>query len=419
MIVTTLRHPRYISRYLAAAASQASQREMPVDELLDVIALVRHRPWPAEPITTDTPDEGDAWREAETETMLLIRALARSEYDFDQRSDEAWAVLETESANCPPRSEAVDNSAWDPYELAINRSCTQALDAAMTLLGNEYRDRGEVHPAAFRMFDASLRLTGRDGTEHRAVLAVGIGFLRHVLGDWTTANHELLFGSEAPEGLAQSMIDQALKWGQPNQWLLENLRDMVHDAARRNVERSLEHVMVAMLWELPGYSIADVIAFVAESAELMSDAGETLGRLLADGVAEQRYADTAVSFWQAALDRADTMGPAAGDTLQGFGWFSEAEAISTEEWSEMTLRTLRIAGGRLDWIHGVAERLVAALPTPTSLAIFDQLVRGFGSDWDREDVANHARQHLMSAEHLRDTVEYRRLHAALMERGVG
>ena len=416
-IVTILRHPRYISRYLHAVASQASERELPVGELLDALALIRRRPWPAEPITADSPGETDEWREAEIEAMLLIRALVKSRCAFNGRSDEAWAILEAESTNCPPRSQAVDDSAWDSYESARDRSCTQALETALVLLGNEHQDRGEVHPAAVRMLDTSLRLAGRDGTEHRAVLAVSIGFLRHVLGDWTASNHGLLFGPDAPEGLAQSMIDQALKWGQPNEWLLESRRDMVHDAVRRNIERALEHVIVAMLWEVPGYSIAEVISFIGQSAELMSDAGETLGRLLAEGVAEQRFADNAMSFWQAALDHVATMGSEAGDALFGFGWLAEVEAIDTEEWEEMTLRTLKATGGRIDRMHGIGDRLVASPPTANSLAIFDELVRGHGAEWDREDAAEQANPHLESAEHLQGTVHYRRLRAALMERG--
>ena len=52
------------------------------------------------------------------------------------------------------------------------------------------------------------------------------------------------------------------------------------------------------------------------------------------------------------------------------------------------------------------------------LAILDELVRGPGNEWERRDVAEHAAQMLESAQQLQDTVEYRRLRAALIERGL-
>ena len=119
--------------------------------------------------------------------------------------------------------------------------------------------------------------------------------------------------------------------------------------------------------------------------------------------------------------RSDTVparGTAAGDALQGFGWFSEVEPIGNEVWSQMTLKTLRATGGRIEWASSVAQRVAATPPSATGLAILDQLVRGSPSDWERRQVAEHARPMVASAQHLEDTVEYRRLRAALMERGL-
>ena len=417
-IASTLRHPRYISQYLHSVASLVGQRDLPIHELMDVIAVVRCRPWPAEHATDGGFGDTDPWRYAEDAAIRLVEALARSGCMFDDRRDEVWDFLESETINCPPRPEPAASGTRDLYTAAINRSCTRALQAMLWLLRNEYLETGEVHPSAVRVIEASLRLTGDDGAEHRAVVSVWFGILRHALGDWMESNRGLLFGNDAPQGLGQAMFDEATAHNQANDWLLENFPEMVYDAARRGVARALDHLMVAMLWELPRYSIHDVVTFVAQAPELMSNAGHRLARAMAHSTIEQSHTAIAVNFWQASLDAAPARGTAAGDALQGFGWFSDVEPIGNEVWSQMTLKTLRATGGRIEWASSVAQRVAATPPSATGLAILDQLVRGSPSDWERRQVAEHARPMVASAQHLEDAVEYRRLRAALMERGL-
>ena len=417
-IASTLHHPLYISSYLRAAAALAPKHALPIRSLLNVVELIKSKPWPITPITEGDLDDTDDWAYAEAAAIRLIQTLARSKDTFAGCAEEVWDLLEAEITNCPPRPEPVPSSRWDAYTSAINRTCTQALDAALWLLRNAYLDSGEVAPTALRVLDTSLRLEGDDGAEHRAVIAPWIAFLRHALGDWTEANRCLMFGPEAPEGLAQSMIDDAIHRGQPNDWLMENHREMVHNAVERGVNNALDHLLVAMLWELPGYSVQDVIGLVGRTPEMMSAAGDRLGRLLSRSNTEQGQTEIAVSFWQAALDRAPELGETAGDALQGFGWFSEAQQIYSSVWEHETLRTIQAAGGRIDWQHGVAQRVAKSDPSQTGLAILDELVRGPGNEWERRDVAEQAAQMLDSARGLQDTVEYRRLRATLMERGL-
>ena len=405
-IVKALRQPIYISRYLHAAAVLSPEQDLPIDAFLDTIQLIRCHPWPTAQLTNH-----NKWRSAETAAVWLIRELAGSGCDFNDRSDEVWAIIESEATNCPTRPEA-DNIHVDPYNRAINQSCTQALEAALFLVDNEQRTSDEVRCEAMRILDVSLRLTGPDGAEHRSVLAPRIGFLRHVAGDWFSANCGLLFGADAPEGLEQVMVDQALKWGRPNPWLLENYREQVRKAAEDNVERALYHLLQAMLWELPGYTIDETIYFVRRTARLMSDAGEELGRILRHDTAERRDVAIAVEFWQAALEAATTW-----EALQGFGWYSEIKSMDTEVWERITLQTLKAASGQTGWTHGVASRVAASPPTRTGLAILNELIRGRGDDWDRQDAAEQASQVVASAQALRETVEYRNLRSALIERG--
>ena len=202
-IATTLHHPLYIGSYLRAAAALAPKHELPIRNLLHVVELIRAQPWPITPIAEGDPDSTDDWTHAEAAAIRLIETAARSNNTFEGCADEVWQLLEAEITNCPPRPEPASNSQWDAYTSAINRTCTQALDAALWLLRNQYLDSGEKASTALRVLDSSLRLEGDDGAEHRAVIAPWIAFLRHAMSDWTEANRSLMFGPEAPEGLAQ------------------------------------------------------------------------------------------------------------------------------------------------------------------------------------------------------------------------
>ena len=124
-IVRALREPLYIGSYLQAAAALAPEQDLPTDAFLDSIQLIRCHPWPPTQLF-----KHNEWRNAETAAIWLIRALARSGCDFGGRSGEVWAILEAEATNCPPRPETTSTQ-LDPHQRAINRSCTQALDAAL------------------------------------------------------------------------------------------------------------------------------------------------------------------------------------------------------------------------------------------------------------------------------------------------
>ena len=91
--------------------------------------------------------------------------------------------------------------------------------------------------------------------------------------------------------------------------------------------------------------------------------------------------------------------------------------MDTEAWEDLTLRTIRAAEGRIDWSHGIADRLAASHPTPTSLAILNELVRGRLDEWDRMYVAEKAADILSRASDLQETDDYKRLHTTLLERG--
>ena len=411
--VEKLRHPTYISHYLDALTAAVSAHELPVGDILDVIELVRTHPWPVEPLADDHRDYDTDWREAERAAVGLIKALADSDRGFDGRAEEAWRVLASEASDRSEPSDVVSISTGpDLLDSAMARPCTRALEAVISLVAHEFRSSGTVRPEAIALFEGALRLVGTDGAEHRAVLASRIGFLLHVLPEWTEANRDLLFGSQAPDGLGQLSVEQAIEWGHPNPWLLENFREAVHNAVRSDAEHAMEHMIIAMLWECSGYSIEDTVAFLRSSPDLVSRSGHALGYVLDDADADPRLVDIAVDFWKAVLNTE------AGAAVEGFGLLSEVAAMDTAAWEELTLQTIRAAEGRIEWSHGIADRLATSHPTPTGLAILNELVRGRLDDWDRLNVAEKAKAILSRANGLQDTDDYKRLRTTLLERGV-
>lgn len=405
---TLLRHPTYIHHYLQGLAEAESLAGAPVDEILDLIVLVRAHPWEAITFGDDTFDFDPDWRPAEHSSIELIKALAASDTGFSTRRDEVWAILYNEISNRGEPS-GIGGDTHDPLETAINRPGTKTLEAALSFLAHEYRLDSTVRPEATKLLTSILQLEDRDGAEHRAILAPRLGFLRHIAPNWVEQHRDQLFGDAAPTGLGQVTVDLAIRWGQPNRWLLENYPDTIKDAVKRNTEHALDHYLIAILWGIPNYSLQNSFKFL-RSKDLLSTAGERLGRLLRAADSSPELVDLAVQFWKLALTTS------ASDSLTGFGWFAEIDTIATDTWTDLTLQTVTATHGRIDSAHKVAERAAAQPPTTKTLDILNQLVRGLSHDWDRQTVAQLATQTLNQAQHLADTPEYKRLATTLAER---
>jgi hypothetical protein len=411
-VATDLRHPTYIHHYLGAVgdAVKAGARP-PVAEILDVIALVRAHPWDAQPLGHDDFDYDKDWRGAEWAAVDVIRALADKDVGFLGRDDEVWVLLASEVRRREEPS-SILSGAQDPLESAVNRPCTRALEAVLSFMAHEFRSKGQVRPAAFGLLEEALHLGGRNGAEHRAIIATRLGFLRHISQSWVDDHDSLLFGSDAPDGLAQVTADLAVKWSRPHPWLLEHHRNLTYDAVSRGVRHALDHLLIAMLWAIPGYAVQDNVSFLRRTPVLLSAAGETLGRLLREPDAEDEHVGVSVSFWDAAIATRTPGG------LEGFGWMAEVEKMDDNTWASRTLETLVATGGRIDWSHKVAERAASLTPSTTTLAIMNHLVRGASDDWDRRGNIEHAVALLAAADDLSATPEYQRLRTMLLERGV-
>jgi hypothetical protein len=405
-----LQHPTYIHHYILGLAEADDLRGVPAAELIDLIALVRAHPWPAFPLGEDAFDYDSDWRPAEHATIELIKTMARTDVGFDSRRDEMWIVLQGEIQD---RSEpaGVYGDDIDPLQRAINRPCTRALEAALSFLAHEYRLDGTVRSEARDTLSGLLTIEGDDGTEYRAILAPRIAFLRHVASDWVDQSRDELFGEAAPGNLGQTTVDLALRWGQPNRWLMEHYQVRIEDAVTRGARQARDHYLVATLWQVPGYTVPNAVHLFA-SKHLLSEAGRTLGRLVRTDDIDPEIVDRASRFWQMTLQAKPT------GSLAGFGWFAEARALDTETWLDLTLETIAASPEGIDWPDKVSERAAEAQPpTVKVLDILNRLVRGPAEEWERHSIAERAKQTLDRAQDLAGSAQYKRLHTTLAERG--
>jgi hypothetical protein len=172
----------------------------------------------------------------------------------------------------------------------------------------------------------------------------------------------------------------------------------------------LDHLLIGNLWNVPTYDAEELVRFLARHPDLLSKAGEALGRLARDAT-EPDALEAVAALWRAAV----TAGPEAN--LAGFGWMSMIRALDDELWADLTRQTQRVNKGVLDSTDRVCQRAGAMTPSATTLGIFDDLVRYTPKVWDRQSAGRHAADHLGVAGPLASTPEYQRLWAALLERG--
>lgn len=404
-----LHHPTYIAHYLQGLSGAAELSTAPVGELVDLILFTYTSPWPAVSLGDSTFDYDPDWRGAQQAGIDLIKAMAMAGLDMRDRRDELWALLNAEATQRQEPS-GVSGDKVNPLESAMNRPCTRALEAVLRFLGYEFRLDGTVRPQALELLTSLLDLDGDDGLDGRSILAAYINIVRYIAADWVEQNTDKLFGAAAPSDLGQRTVDLMIEWNRPLRWFLEGHAGDVKKAVKRGAKRALDHYLVAMLWQIPGYSVADAVGFLC-STDKLSDAGQALGHLLREDDNAERI-NVATSFWKQALAEHKNA------PLAGFGWLTEVAAMDDETWAQLTSETVTAAKGNLDWAHKTAERAAQAPQSARTLSILNELVRGQANDWDRRLVIEEAIKAIKKASELADAVEYQRLHTTLLERGI-
>jgi hypothetical protein len=379
-----LRHPTYVNHYFGGLAQSPGDLSGLGPQLVEAIAFARTHPWEPVRLGDDDFDYDPTWQPADDAGVTLIGWLAEQDVDLGDRYDDAWEVV-LAAARDRSRSSGVP-SGDDPLQTAINRPCTKALQAVFQLVATEFRRSGTVREQALDLLDDALELNGWDGAEYRAIIAPRLPFLLHVAPKWVESHEATLFGDQAPGDLGQKTVELALKWGRPHRWLLERHRRALRRAVRTGATNGLDHLLVAMLWDFPGYSI-DVTfrALASMRPSIVSDAGEHLARLLMHD-AQAEHINRAVLFWKQTSEDQSL----APEAFRGFGWWSQVDELDQDRWEQMTLKTCERAEGNLNFPIEVAERCLRDPTTAEGLRILTRLLRGQHEPWERAQVAEIA-----------------------------
>lgn len=413
-LVAALHHPTFVAHYLRGLAkAETSEFLDRGPELMEGIELVRSHPWEVVPLGEDKFDYDVSWEQSDEAAIELIQSLASHDVSLGQMADAAWD-LTVAAVHQTDRPSGLLSADRDPYEAAINRSCTRALETLLHLVASENRVQGVVRGEALEVLDWVLSLRGRDALEFRSVLGSKIAFLKYVVPEWVEARSGLLFGDEAPEGLGMETLRSVVRWGQPVKWVLETFPDEIIRLAREGEDRALDHALIAMLWELPGYEVERLYEVTASTGpELVSQAGERVARLLKPEDTTEALVMRGLAFWELVLSRdVDARG------LRGFAWWTEVRHVPRERWEDLMLATAGQAQGQIDWAGRTAARALEDPTTPKGLEIARHLLLGTEEPWEKAEVAEASRRALDGADSsLQSSDEYGRLKNALITLG--
>jgi hypothetical protein len=191
---------------------------------------------------------------------------------------------------------------------------------------------------------------------------------------------------------------------------MENYQSMVIDAAKREVQNSLDCVLIAYLWQIPGYSLAETSTMLVTAPGLASRCGEALAWVV-------MRSDALIVSMAVALWRDLVLSPGTSE-LGGFGWFSIVPHVDDRAWTELTLSTIDRSKSSISRPEAVATRTSTMPPSPAVFSILDALVRHAEPAWERHQASVIAASYITAAVALEPTSEYLRLKTALEERGL-
>ena len=412
-MVARLKHPTYIAHFFRGLVVGIAELRDTASLIIEAIVFVRTHPWPVEPLGRDYFDADTDWSETDRAGIDLINALAKQHLPLEEiATKQAWALVIQAARDRDMLSSIREED--DPLTSAINRPCTRAVDAILSLIEYEYKRSGVVPQDALALLTECLGFEGRDGEEHRAILAHRIPFLQVVCPQWFEENLDLLLGSKAPPGLAQMTIDLWLRWGRASEWMLKQFRCHILDAVRRKSEHALQGFLLGVFWDIPGYDAASCVRDLANlGPKYISACGETAARMIEPEDTNPEHMRRGIALWEHAL-RVTTI----KEALQGFGWWVEVPTIESEEWERLTLETCKKAEGNLDWARKVAER-ASSRPTSTrALQILTLLVRGSSGSPSGYGVIDHALKALEESSEYSSLADERdQLRSTLLERG--
>ena len=396
-IVRVLREPVYIDHYLRGLkASVAKLPPSSTPSLLQAVALIRAERWPPTTLGRDDYDYEADWTGVDSAVVELIGALADRDADLDDHLDQCWKVAGEAASDLPEDHGSVGSYADaarhdDPLHGAINSSYGRGFQAQLALGGWEHRKLGA---ASHRLVDALAAATSVDGAvgqQLRAVISATRPFVESIAADWMDRNFEELFGGRS----GRLALAQSLKYSRPTPAFYARSFELLLGAARRNDDNAVAWLLIAHLWDEPGYTYDAIVNGLRDSPSPRSTLADEVARLGQGLPDDQReVTERAVAFSRRLIADAGTR--IRPEDLTGLGRWAMASELDTEGWLELTEGTVAKTGGQIAYAVEVADRCSKVQPSSAALRIL-LAVLGHGDAWEQHHIDGVALEALRSA----------------------
>lgn len=417
MVVTTLREPIYIDHYFRAVKEHAAQLADRTTDLLAAVKLVRTQRWDPTPLGHDDYDYEPDWSVVDMVTIDMIASFASHDSDLAQDLSLCWEqatdMVRRLPDDLPDLVLDENGSRIDaPLNRAINRPYGKALAAVLALAGWEHRNQGGVSGRLPDVLDDVLGVPGAVGLELRAVLVSRRPLLEVIAIDWLEANAAKLFGTD-PLGVAT--FDQTLLWSRPTRWFYDYYQAELVAAARRGADNAASWLLIALLWEEPGYTFQTIVDGFRANVHALTQAADRMAALMQDVDADDPKVDRGLAFWDDMLTADRNVVPAKA--LAGLGRWAFVDAVDDERFLELVDRTLAITGGNIEMATEIADRCKNAQPSSKGLRALRMMI-GHGDLWEQHHIETAGVEALqIAASHPIDLDEFDQLRARLIERG--
>lgn len=384
-IVRALREPVYVDHYFRGLAASAAAVASRAPELVRALTLVRTERWEPTILGSETYDCEPDWSVVDTVSIELIDALADADADLTDDLVLCWdlaidlARRLPEDLGSPDRyDDAAD--AGDPLNDAISTAYGKGLQAVLALGGWEHRNLGAASDRLNSILTQVLATEGAVGLQLRSVIAGSRPFVEAIAPDWIAENHEALFG----DTLGRITFDQTLKYARPTKSFFTRSRSHLLEAARRGAEHAAAWLLIAYLWDEPGYSFESIVDGLAGNPDALGEVCREVARLSGGLPADQAHVtERGILFWERLLAEPPSRVPPTA--LSGLGYWAVTSEVEERRWLELTEATVVQTGGPLDLASEAAERCRDAQPSPAGLRILIALL-GQGEIWEQNHV---------------------------------
>ena len=416
-VVRRLREPVYVNHFLRGMKSCAREAVLGHASLLRAIELVRDERWPPTILGRDGWDFEADWTGVDSTAVELVGALAQANAEFDRdQLDLCWQLaidavrgLPTDLGDAAKYEGIIDHD--DPLFGAINSSWGKGLQAVLQLGGWEHRHKGEASARLAVALSEVLHVDGAVGLQLRAVIAASRPFVEAIAPAWLADHFDDLFMDNP------ITFEQTLKYSAPTKSLYERSFRALVRASRHQAEHAMAWLLIAHLWNEPGYEYEAIMSgLIGSAGAVLRDVGAEIARLGQETTGDEKEVQLrALAFSHRLVDEAPDRVPS--NALAGLGRWSIGTAISEDTWLGLTEAVAQRSGGAIDFRIEVAERCLRAQPSAAALRVLTMML-GSGETWESHHVDRKAVEALQAAVSADlDDPSVERLRERLIQRG--